>query len=211
MHAWQWIKDRPRWIWPVAAILVVLAATVAVAWGGDGDDETTTGAGSTTTERSTTTSTSTTTTSTSTTTTAPPTTTTASPPTTTTAPPAPVPAAAVITARTGAGSGEVEVRWDAVPGATGYRVLRRIGNGSFDTVADFDIATGATTAAEDVVNIWSEGYSYLPVRNPFPGTDHSPWFELVDYRFERERCYQVVVHNPSGDAPTSNTACASPP
>ena len=202
MNAWRWIKGRPRWIWPLAGIVVVVVVvTAAVAWSGDGDETTT--AGSTTTERSTTT----------TTTTAPPTTTTtAPPPTTTTAPPAPVPAVAVATARKGGGSGEVAVRWNAVPGATGYRVLRRLGtSGSFDTVADFDITTGVTNAADGVVDIWSEQNSYVPVRNAFQGPDQSPWFEYVDVGDRTQRCYQIVAYNPSGDAPTSTTACASPP
>lgn len=72
-----------------------------------------------------------------------------------------------------------------------------------------DITTGVTTAADDVVTIWSDNYSYVPILRPFPGADHSPWFELVDYRFENTRCYQVVAYNTSGNAPASNTACAS--
>jgi hypothetical protein len=117
----------------------------------------------------------------------------------------------VITADKGGGSGEVVVRWNAVPGATGYRVLRRIGNGSFTTTADFDTTTGATTVADGVVNVWSQGYSYQPVRNPFPGQDHSPWFEYVDVGDRTQRCYQVVAYNDSGDAPASAIACGSPP
>lgn len=98
-----------------------------------------------------------------------------------------------------------------MPGATGYRVERRIDRGAFTTVADFDITTGATTADDSVVNIWSQGYSYRPVRNPFPGTDQSPWFEYVDVGNPAQRCYRVTAYNPSGNAPASNTACASPP
>jgi hypothetical protein len=216
MKALHWIKNRPRWIWPVTAVIVVVVLlSTAVAWSGDGDDETSTGSGSTTTEPSTTTSTSTTTASTTTTTTAPTTTTvratttTSPPPTMTTVPAVPVPGAAVVTVSRAGGSGEISVRWNAVPGATGYRVLRQVGSRPFKTVADFDITTGATTAADDISNIWSEGYTYRPVLRPFPGVDHSPWFEVVDYRFGPQRCFKVIAYNPSGDAPASNTGCAS--
>ena len=117
----------------------------------------------------------------------------------------------MITAYSGGGSGEVVVRWDAVPGATGYRVLRRIGNTEFTGTADFDITTGAATVADGVVNVWSEGYSYQPVRRPFPGRDRSPWFEYVDVGNRAPRTYQVIAYNASGNAPASNTASASPP
>ena len=127
-----------------------------------------------------------------------------------TKPSRPRPGAAVITTRPGGGSGEISVYWHAVPGATGYRVQRRTGRASsFAEIADFDITTGATTAADDVINIWSADHTYRPVIGPFVGADHSPWFEVVDYRFDNPRCYRVITYNAFGDGPASNTSCAS--
>lgn len=222
MRTPTWFTKWPWWAWAIAVTVVVAAVAVALLVAGGDDGSTTVAA-----DRPTTTSTSisrpartttTTTTSSSTTTTvaspittSPPPTTTAPPPLTTRPPAAPRPAAAVITAYSGGGSGEVVVRWDAVPGATGYRVLRRIGNTEFAGTADFDITTGATTVADGVVNVWSEGYSYQPVRRPFPGRDRSHWFEYVDVGSRAPRTYQVVAYNASGNAPASNTATASPP
>jgi hypothetical protein len=100
----------------------------------------------------------------------------------------------VITARKGGGSGEVVVQWDPVPGATGYRVLRRIGPNPYEVTAEIDITTGASEYA-DGVYIWS------------PGT----YYEYVDVGNPGQRCFKVVAFNASGDARPSNIACGSPP
>lgn len=198
------VDDPRRWRWVVAVLIVVALAAVAafVIWGGDDEDTATTGA-STTTERSTTTTAPST--STTTTTTTPDTTTTTAP---SGAGPGPV---SVITARAGGGSGEVELVWDAVAGATGYRVLRGAGvDGPFEPAADVDVTTGSTTAAPEVVNIFSDQHTYLPSGGPLGAPDQSPWFQVVEVAFA-ERCYRVIAYDPTGDGPASAVACGSPP
>jgi hypothetical protein len=156
-----WIHDRARWVWAVVGVLVLgAAAASAVALTRDGGDRTE--AVRDTVVESSTTSTPTTL-ATSTTTTAPTTSDTAAVPTTTraapttTLPPAAIPGAVtVIRTRPGGGSGEIVVQWDAVGGATGYRVLRSGGaDGPYAVIADHDVATRRTTAAEDGITVWS--------------------------------------------------------
>lgn len=127
--------------------------------------------------------------------------------------PDPVPGpVTVISAHSGGGSGEVALDWNAVEGATGYRVLRSdTASGPFDVFADIDIVTGATTAADEVVNIWSQQHTYIPAGSPLTSPDQSPWFQLVEVGGTGERCYQVVAYNAAGAAPPSPVACGSPP
>lgn len=118
----------------------------------------------------------------------------------------------VVQAYPGGGSGEVVLDWDAVAGATGYRVLRaRCPGGRFRRVADIDITTGRATAAPDVVNIWSAQHSYIPSGGTLPAPDSSPWFQYVDVGWSGQRCYRVVAYNAAGAAPPSVVTCASPP
>jgi hypothetical protein len=193
--------ERRWWRWAVAAVIVVALVAVAAfaIWGGNDDDTTTTG--STTTERSTTT----TSTSSTTTTTAPDT-------TTTTTQSGAVPGiVAGITAGPGGGSGEVELAWDAVAGATGYRVLHGAAvDGPFEPAADLDVTTGSTTAVPGVVNIFSEQHSYLPSDGPLGAPDQSPRFWYVEVT-SGERCFRVIAYNAVGDGPASASACGSPP
>jgi hypothetical protein len=122
-----------------------------------------------------------------------------------------VPPAVVAAASTGGGSGEVAVNWNAVPGATGYRVLRTNTAGRHPRLAaDFNITTGHTTAAPNVVNIWSAEHSYLPDFGPLTQVDQSPWFQYVDLGADR-RCYRVLAYNSAGAGPRSAVTCASPP
>jgi hypothetical protein len=117
-----------------------------------------------------------------------------------------------LTAGPGGGSGEITVRWDAVARATGFRVLRSdTAAGPFDVAANFDITTGTTTAAPDVVNIWSAQHSYVPSQGTLDGPDQSPWFEYVEYSGAPQRCYRVIAYNASGDGPASAVACGGPP
>ena len=105
----------------------------------------------------------------------------------------------------------MELDWDAAAGATGYRVLRAAAvDGPFEVVADLDVTTGSTTAAPEVVNIFSEQHSYRPSDGPLAAPDPSPQFHYVDVT-SGERCFQVIAYNAAGDAPASAVACGSPP
>jgi hypothetical protein len=104
----------------------------------------------------------------------------------------------VIRAGPGGGSGEILVHWDGVGGATGYRVLRSGGvGGPYAVVADYDVVTRRTTAAEDGIMVWSP--------------DGSPWFEYVEVGGRRVAWFKVVAYNAGGDAPPSVAVSGSPP
>jgi hypothetical protein len=123
-----------------------------------------------------------------------------------------LPGAPAVTAGPGGGSGEIVVRWDAVAGATGYRVLRSPDpDGTFAAVAGIDVTTGAATASPGVTTIWSAGHTYVPSGGTLSAPDPSPWFEYVEVGGPRNRCFRVVARNAVGDGPASATACGSPP
>jgi hypothetical protein len=194
-----------RWVWALAAIAAIGIGVIgAVVWTGDDDDQD---------DESSTTSTST---DRSTTTTPTATSSTAAPDSTTTtagesgAAPRRVD---VVSAGPGGGSGEVVLNWDAVAGATGYRVLRAsTPNGSFETVADLNVTTGSATAAPDVVNVWSEEHSYIPSAGALDAPDRSPEFQYIDVVTGAEqRCYRVVPYNAAGDGRASVVTCGAPP
>jgi hypothetical protein len=126
--------------------------------------------------------------------------------------PAPVPGAAtIIGVGPGGGSGEVLLIWEAVPNATGYRVLRSdTADGQFEVAAEFDITTGTATAAEDVVNVFSEEHSYVPPRGTLDAPDQSSQFSYVDVGAD-ERCFRVIAFNAAGDGPASAVGCGAPP
>jgi hypothetical protein len=112
---------------------------------------------------------------------------------------------------TGAGSGEVELTWQATPDATGYRVFRSgAANGQFTVAAEIDITTGTVTAAADVVSIFSDSHTYIPERGPLRGPDPASQFTYVDIG-PRQRCFAVVAFNAAGRGPLSRVACAAPP
>jgi hypothetical protein len=138
---------------------------------------------------------------------------TAPPSSASTTPAEPVPdAVSVIRAGPGGGSGEVALDWDAVSGATGYRVLRAAtAAGPFAVVADFDVTTGSTTAADEVVNLWSEQHSYIPTDGALGSPDTSPSFQYVEVDGAGSRCFVVVARNGSGEGAESVPACGSPP
>lgn len=197
-------------MWAVAAGVAVCVVGVLIAvWGDDGDGVRAAGPDATT-ERSTTTAPPTAASTTVPATTAAGAPTTAAP---TTAPgvipPGPV---TVVSAATGGGSGEVVVDWNAVVGATGYRVLRSgAAEGPYGVAADVDVITGGVTADPDVATIWSDQRSYLHPGVPPPASpDTSPWFQLVNLG-DGQRCFQVVAYNAGGDAPPSPVVCGWPP
>lgn len=195
----------PRWLWALATVVVVgLVVVAALVWGNGSDDIT----APPTTTTTTTTAPSTTTESTTPATTTAVTTTTV---TRTTVPPGPVPGTVVAVADSSGGSGEVQVDWNAVTGATGYRILRTTAAGAEARVAaDFDITTGRTTAAPDVVALWSDEHSYVPNRGPLTRPDQSPWFQYVDYGGPGQRCYRLLAYNAAGDGPLSAVTCGAP-
>jgi hypothetical protein len=207
----------------VTVVVVVAVAVFALVRSrGDGDDAATT-TGSTTTLASTTSTASTTTSITTvvTTTTTATTTTAATPtapPVVTPAPPPPTPPPAVpggvtdVRAGPGGGSGEIVAGWDAVTGATGYRVLRSATpDGPFEVAAAIDVTTGRATSAAGVVNVWSQQHSYVPPTGTLSGPDTSPWFEYVEYGSAPQRCFKVVAVDAAGEGPASPVACGSPP
>ena len=194
------------------AVLPVLVAALLAGCGGSDDlttadttpDHTTT-ADTTTSTRPETTSTAPTTTST---------TTTAPAPESTTSAPAPVPpAVTVVAARPAGGSGEVAVDWEAVAGATGYRVARSTSpSGPFAVTADLNLAAGEITVAAGVVNVWSPGVAgYHPTYETVPGAPPPHEFQYVDVSGGAARYNQVVAYNAAGDGPPSVVVCGSPP
>jgi len=120
----------------------------------------------------------------------------------------------VVAARPGGGSGEIIIRWNAVTNVTGYRVLRAdASSGPFSVNADLNITTGKTTAGVDVINVWSQQYSYKPVIVAFAATDSSPWFEYIETISggAARRYFRVVAYNANGEAPPSIIVCGDPP
>ena len=97
-----------------------------------------------------------------------------------------------------AGSGEIEVQWDRVEGATGYRVLRSSSaGGAFAVVADFDATPGQTLRFEGGITVLTPiGY---------------PWIEYIEYGESRTRWFQVIAYNANGDGPPSVTVSGSFP
>jgi hypothetical protein len=105
----------------------------------------------------------------------------------------------VLQAGPAGGSGEVEVVWRGVSGATGYRVERAdAADGAFGTAADYDAATGASTKAAGVTNVYF--------------TDERG-FVLIDVLSgpQSRRYYRVVAYNRAGDASPSPIVCGAPP
>jgi hypothetical protein len=196
------MHDRRRWLWAAAGLVVLgLVTATAVALTRNGADTTEVvqddpAASSTT---STPTTLATTTTTAPTTTDGPAVTTTTRPAPPTAPAPGPVPGAVtVIRGGPGGGSGEIMVEWDAVAGATGYRVLRSdTAGGPYAVAADYDVATGHATTADDGIFVWSP-----------TGSSH---FQYIEVGEERVRWFQVVAYNAAGDAPPSAAVSGSPP
>ena len=151
----RWLHERPRWMWPVAGLVVVaLVAATAIALTGDGGDDTvaieedpatTTDIGADHDDHDDHETTAPPTTA-APTTTRPPAVTTTRPPATTDGPARP---------RPGGRDGDLQpdrrriggdqVQWEPVEGATGYRILRSSSaGGAFAVVADFDATTGTS-------------------------------------------------------------------
>ena len=204
------MTNRRWWAVTLAVLAVVGITAVGAAISNGDDDEVATvrkSVPSTTTVPSTSTSVSTSTSSTPTISTPPPST---SPPTT--KPRVTVPAAVtVISARSGGGSGEIVLDWNAVATATGYQVLRAdTVEGPFSIAADFSVRTGKTTAGNDVVNLWSQQHTYIPASGSLGAPDQSPSFEYVQVG-PPQQYFRVVAYNAAGTAPASASVCGVAP
>lgn len=135
--------------------------------------------------------------------------TTSVPPTTPATPaPGPVPGAVTITyAGPGGGSGERQLDWNAVAGATGYRVYRApAAGGPFTLVASFDVNTMQITAVADVVNVFSDHQVWKPTSS----SDGAPStvFTYVELSSTTDRYFRVRATNANGQGPAGATVCA---
>ena len=180
---------------------LVLAAVLGLAGCGDDGEPTTTtsdpGVTTTTTPATTTTEAPTTTTTAGATTSSVDATTTTSP---AGAAPGPV---TVISAGPSAGSGEIQLDWEAVEGATDYRVERALAEaGPFELAGEIDAATGDASMADGVVNLWS------PPADP----GEPQVFQLIELLTDGSdrRYYRVVASNGDGDAAPSIVVCGAP-
>ena len=116
-----------------------------------------------------------------------------------------------IGARSGGGSGEIVLDWNAAATATGYQVLRaESAEGPFSIAADFSVTTGKTTVANDVVNLWSGQHTYVPAGGSLGAPDQSPTFEYVQAGLPQQY-FRVVAYNAAGTAPTSAIVCGAAP
>jgi len=109
------------------------------------------------------------------------------------------------------GSGEIEIHWDAVASASGYRVERAASpDGPFSVSADVNVTTGEIVVASGVTNVFSDQQSYFPssssasVVGPPPSELH--YVELADGR----RYLRVTAYNDEGAGPPSIVVCAAP-
>lgn len=120
------------------------------------------------------------------------------------------PTVVAVTAGSSAGSGEIEVGWDAVDGADGYRVLRAdTPSGTFSISADVNITTGGVTVGRGVTNIWSETRTYYPSVQGVGTSGHFRYVEVVFGGISR-RYFQVVAYNAFGEGPVSRVVCGAP-
>jgi hypothetical protein len=113
----------------------------------------------------------------------------------------------------GAGSGEVQVDWKAVAGATGYRVFRAGDRqGPFAVIVDVNISNGRVTAVPSVVNVYSEAHSYVPQQGRMSGPDRSLSFHVVQVESGQRGgpCYRVAAYDSRGQGASSSIHCASP-
>ncbi len=124
------------------------------------------------------------------------TTTTAAPP----PPPADLPGAVSgVSARPSAGSGEIQVDWDATTNATGYRVYRAAtADGPFVRSAKYTIASGATSiyygGSYEVIQIWQSSDSTFQYIEAGIGSG----------------CFRVAAFNDAGAGPKSGVVCSDP-
>ena len=136
--------------------------------------------------------------------------------TSTTAPPSvppsvpagPVPGAVTITnAGAGGGSGERQLDWNVVAGATGYNVYRApAAGGPFTLVASFNVNTMQITTVADVVNIFSDHQVWKPTSSSDGSA--STVFTYVELSSTTDRYFRVRAYNANGQGPAGATVCA---
>ena len=130
----------------------------------------------------------------------------------------------VIDAGHGGGSGEINLNWDAVPGATGYRIVRATSaGGPFSLAADLNVVTGKATVAGPIVlpigtgnvpaqitNITSDRQTYYPPSLATPPGGIAPLhFHYTEEVFPRHY-FRVTAYNANGDGPPSVIVCGTP-
>lgn len=96
----------------------------------------------------------------------------------------------------GGGSGEVVLRWTAVPNATSYRVYRSASpDGPFSPAAEYDVATAQDRMiAGEATMIWYSSGDFEYVEASFPGPVY----------------FRVAGYNAAGEGPRSGVVCSSP-
>lgn len=105
----------------------------------------------------------------------------------------------------------MQVEWNAVALATGYRVYRTdSAGGSLRFMAEINVVSGYTWALPDVVNIWSTEHTYLPRGVPLAGADRSSRFRYVDYGGPDVRYYRLQAYNTAGSGPLSAVTGGTP-
>ena len=99
------------------------------------------------------------------------------------------------------GSGEIELVWGGVADAAGYRVYRALApGGPFSKTADYDVATGTSTKASGVTNVYytSEfGFVYVELVSDSQTTGP-------------KRYYRVTAYNAAGEGAASEVVCGAP-
>ena len=130
----------------------------------------------------------------------------------------------VIDAGHSGGSGEIQLNWDAVPGATGYRIVRATtALGPFSFAADVNVVTGATSLAAPVnittgtstvvariTNIYSDHRGFYPPGSATSGDGlPSMHFHYVEEAFPRHY-FRVTAYNANGQGPASIVVCGTP-
>lgn len=122
----------------------------------------------------------------------------------TTPAPLPAPPGAVtdLYAQPGGGSGEIEVVWEPVEGATGYTVYRSdAADGSYAAAASYDVATGAVTIR------WTGWYEYIGVVQGMG----SPTAIVYHDAISNQGFFRVAAFNAGGEGPWSTVVCAAGP
>jgi hypothetical protein len=118
----------------------------------------------------------------------------------------------------GGGSGEIELDWTGVPGATGYRIDRAdTPSGPFSIAAAVNLITGtATMVGPGVGNICSDDQTFYPPSHATHAGGaasrrfHYVEFPVVGFTFDRHY-FRVTPFNSNGDGASSVVVCGTPP